>query len=414
MGSLRLRAVLLLLTLAALPVAAEEEANPVQPRAAATLADRDVCVAHAAAVGRQLLRRAKKTKAGLTFGNGPYVYDGDAGVALLFAGLHRATRDKKWLEATRATLREAMASAAKAKSKDGGLYTGRAGVGEACVEAYWATGDKAFLDLARKCAKGLGEFAATDIIFGAAGGGVFLLNLHRATGDKTYLKQARQLGEFLAATAIEKDGRAHWPLVPRGNPRVYLGFSHGAAGVGYFLLHLGRRTDEAKYKNLAEAAARFVLRHEEPEGKDGAHWWRTVPKSSNFQRIQWCHGAPGMGLFFNDLHRHLKKEPYEKALQRCLATTKRRGRNARKSGCQCHGVAGNAELFLEVYAANKDNGWLKEARHSASALLQKKGDGFEVKMGYAPSYMLGLSGIGHFFLRLADPKKTPLPMMIRD
>ena len=71
-----------------------------------------------------------------------------------------------------------------------------------------------------------------------------------------------------------------------GNQRVYLGFSHGAAGIGYFLLHLGRRTKHEPYLQLAREAAAFVLLHEDHEGEERAHWWRTVPKTSDYRRIQ--------------------------------------------------------------------------------------------------------------------------------
>ena len=42
-----------------------------------------------------------------------------------------------------------------------------------------------------------------------------------------------------------------------------------------------------------------------------------------------------------------------------------------------------------------------------SALLEPRGDSFVVPVGYGPSYMLGLAGIGHFFLRLAEREGAP-------
>ena len=140
-----------------------------------------------------------------------------------------------------------------------------------------------------------------------------------------------------------------------------------------------------------------MLAHE-----DKGHWWRTVPPSSKMRRLQWCHGAPGIGLFFRELPQHAD------ALKRCLAITQERGRTARKSGCQCHGVAGNAELFLEVYVDGKDERWLEEARRSGRLLIEQ-----HMSVEYDASYMVGLAGIGHFLLRLADPERTPLPMMVR-
>jgi hypothetical protein len=55
------------------------------------------------------------------------------------------------------------------------------------------------------------------------------------------------------------------------------------------------------------------------------------------------------------------------------------------------------------------------ARLFGSALLEPRGNGFEVRIAlgdyrYPPGYMLGLAGIGRYFLRLAAPEKTPLPL----
>ena len=415
MRAVSLHAVLspILLALAATSVGAKE-VNPAKPAVAKQLESKQICIELAEDVGVRLLETEGMSGTGTAADDDPAVYGGDAGVALLFASLYRATKRKKWLVATTSFLDRALA----AKSEDPGLYTGRSGVGQACIEAFWATGEKHFLRQARACAAPVDKYRATDLISGAAGTGVFLLNLHRATGEERYLKQARKAGDYLAASAVQNKGSAHWPIAPGRNPRVYLGFSHGAAGIGYFLLHLGRRTKHGVYTELAVEAARFVLRHEDREGEERAHWWRTVPKSSDDRRVQWCHGAPGIGFFFHDLHRYRKKKLYTDALARCLSTIRARGRSARASACQCHGVTGNAELFLEVYAVGGDARWLREARLSGSAILLSDAFGLTVRRGigsatYDSSYMLGLAGIGHFFLRLADPVATPLPMMVK-
>ena len=60
----------------------------------------------------------------------------------------------------------------------------------------------------------------------------------------------------------------------------------------------------------------------------------------------------------------------------------------------------------------KADALLEEARQWGSALLVPSGKGFALETRYDSSYMLGLAGIGHFFLRLADPKGTPLPLMV--
>jgi len=394
------RASLLLLATVA---AAGEEPNPVRPAAVKLLADPKACVALAEEAGRAILARDPK-------GKDPCVYSGDAGVALLHVGLYGATRKREWLAAARQALERAVAE----MGEEPGLYTGRAGVGQACLDAYRASGEAAFLAMARACAKGLDGPQATDVISGAAGIGIFRLNLHAATGGKEDLDAARRTGEWLAKRAIGVEGTVCWRVGADETSRIYTGFSHGAAGVGYFLLGLGNATGEAYYKDLAQEAGRFVARNATPEGEDGWLWYRTVPPQKDEEiRIQWCHGPPGNGLFFAALVR-AGKEAYRPALDRCLATTRRLGRTARAGGCQCHGVAGNAELLLEAYRLTKDKALLDEARLWATALLVPRGEGFAVDTEYDSSYMLGLAGIGHFLLRLGDPEGTPLPLMVAD
>jgi lantibiotic modifying enzyme len=392
------------------------EPNPVQPAAAERLRDPKACVRLAEEAGSALLARARDADGTLRFAreDDAAVYAGDAGVAILFVGLYRATRERKWLDAARKTLDGAVARA----PGDPGLYTGRAGIGQVCLDAHRASGEKRFLAQARECAKGLGEpegWASTDIIRGAAGIGIFQLNLSGVTRDAKDVAAARRTGEWLAARAIRADGTACWPAGSKGTSRIYTGFSHGAAGIGYFLLELSRATGDPSFRMLAEEAGRFVTRHAMAEGEDGWLWYRTVPPIEGEEiRVQWCHGPPGNGLFFAALSL-LGQAEYEvcgRALARCVATTRRKGRTARAGGCQCHGVAGNAELLLEAYRQTADEALLAEARAFASALVVPRGDTFALETGYDPSYMLGLAGIGHFFLRLADPERTPLPLMV--
>ena len=84
----------------------------------------------------------------------------------------------------------------------------------------------------------------------------------------------------------------------------------------------------------------------------------------------------------------------------------------------CHGLTGNAELL--IYASQV----LEDTRHLS--LVNTIGElGIEryrkLKLpwpcgvpgaGESPNLMLGLAGIGHFYLRLYDSSKPNLPLMV--
>lgn len=333
----------------------------------------------------------------------PEAYDGAAGVALFLFELSRATGEKRWIEPATRLLTRAIAEA-----EGPGLYTGRAGVGQVCLDAARITGDPSWIARAERIAAGLGEPEATDVISGAAGTGVFLLNLAAATGKPEPLAAATALGEYLEKRAVREDGRARWPVSER-LPRFYVGLSHGAAGIGLFLEALGRATGEERFSTLAREAAAFVLACAKDDGPDGLMWAKLEPPADGNFPVQWCHGSPGIGLFFLAMADATGDPAYEAALARCVAADRRRGMTARANGSQCHGVSGNAELFVEAWRSRRDDGLLATAREFARRLVGPEGLVVSLRGGeYGPGYMTGLAGIGRYFLRLADPEGVPM------
>jgi len=152
------------------PLAPAGEIHPVRPAAAKLLAKRAHCIRFAEQVGEAVRPTGKAD-----------VYSGDAGVAIFLAGLWRATEKPRWREAMARFLERALA----AEPRSAGLYTGLAGIGQACLEAHATTGDAKWLARAEECAKrldGLPRRRVADVISGEAGIGIFLLNLHQQGG----------------------------------------------------------------------------------------------------------------------------------------------------------------------------------------------------------------------------------------
>ena len=84
----------------------------------------------------------------------------------------------------------------------------------------------------------------------------------------------------------------------------------------------------------------------------------------------------------------------------------------------CHGIAGNAELFLEAADVLGDAQWLGVAEaigvrgieyyHHARRRWPCGVQGG----GETPGLLLGLAGIGWFFLRLHDRKNVPSVLLV--
>ena len=174
------------------------------------------------------------------------LYSGSAGVALFFMEAHKATGERKYLNQARAAVNHLAAT--YETIEDSGLYTGLAGVCYAIAEAHRLTGDRTYLSAARGCTARLRDRAkrvgaglewseTTDIIGGGAGIGLYLLYAARSFDGAESRDAAILAGRRLMSLARTDSTGSSWRMNPTF-PRVMPNFSHGTAGIAYFLATL--------------------------------------------------------------------------------------------------------------------------------------------------------------------------------
>jgi lantibiotic biosynthesis protein len=138
--------------------------------------------------------------------------------------------------------------------------------------------------------------------------------------------------------------------------------------------------------------------------------------------LAWCHGGPGIGLSRLFAARVLHDEEILRDLDEALATTARTCDSVvfPNSGslCLCHGLGGNADLLL-LAADERGRSDLREIaeRIGLAALAQLVTDDVPWPCGVngcgeTPNLMLGLAGIGHFFLRLYDSSSVSSVLLV--
>lgn len=305
------------------------------------------------------------------------------------------------------------------------LYEGNAGRAWAFLSLHEALGDTQWRDAALELAPRISTTiilpAAGDLIAGPAGQLLLLLRLHSVTGNNQWLNAARTIGDAIIKTAVPIGNGIKFPsfALPGGGNAFYPGFAHGSAGAGYALARLAGALpagERAAYSNAAEAAARWLddIVIQRPIG---VNWYRREPDQMNQIQIQWCHGSPGIGMFYAELYKLTQKQQHLDRAVQCAQLIESEG-TQHWSNCQCHGMAGNAELFLKLHRVTGDAAWLGKAAVVENYLWARRlqtstypawasGDGNNTNN---PGLMTGTAGVGWFYLQLAQEGRVAGPI----
>jgi hypothetical protein len=161
----------------------------------------------------------------------------------------------------------------------------------------------------------------------------------------------------LAATLLaERDADGLWTqqFIQHGHEARYLGPAHGFAGNVHVLR--GAVPDD-ELRSWIES----VLRAHAVWDGETVNWPPIV--GGDTDRVQWCHGAPGIVATLGDLMA-------EDLLLAGAETTWRHGPLDKGPGL-CHGTAGNGYALLKTYTVTGEEIWLERARSFAVAALDQ-------------------------------------------
>jgi lantibiotic modifying enzyme len=139
--------------------------------------------------------------------------------------------------------------------------------------------------------------------------------------------------------------------------------------------------------------------------------------------VAWCHGAPGIGLSrlraYEILGSDTARHEAEAAVRSTMRVLTHPAFGPQSDYALCHGRAGNAELLIHAAEALGD----ETARAAAETVGHQGIEAFcrhdlpwpcgVPGGGETPSLMLGLAGIGYFYLRLYDPVSVPSVLIVR-
>ncbi len=354
----------------------------------------------------------------------PNLYDGTAGIALFLARIHRLTGEELFAETAIGALNHSFAALPSLPEEVRcGVYSGGLGIAWAAAAAGDALGDERIVRRALREAAGMGRATDQapwlDVLGGAAGAIQALLELDLP-------QQAREHGARLLQAAVRGASGTSWDTMPGQTTAHLCGYGHGAGGIACALLELWSATGEKRYRDTALDAFRYERSHYSaehrnwPDLRDVSPYLPAQPQAPAQQvyAMGWCHGAPGIGLSRLRAHQLLPGDAaIAGELDAALATTAEACRKwvaMPGSGlCLCHGLGGNADLLIAAATAlgrPELRAAAEEAARGVIAQIVPNDLPWPCGVnggGETPNLMLGLAGIGYFFLRLYDSAEVP-------
>lgn len=205
------------------------------------------------------------------------LFYGNPGVVLFLLECHHVTGDSSCLNAARDGANELLEHIEEESQP--GLYVGLSGMGSALLETFRASADERYRDGVMRCITSLAtkareaggglewlsppivgrdsEWHPNDIIFGTAGIGLFLMAAAEALQEPGALELAEAGGRRLFELAEQKPGGFDWALDKTHELRMP-NFSHGTAGIVYFLASLAMATGDSSFSDAAVRGGSFL------------------------------------------------------------------------------------------------------------------------------------------------------------
>jgi lantibiotic modifying enzyme len=385
---------------------------------------------------RWIRASAIKTEQGITWPADPLdkksvgatLYSGAPGIILFLIEAYHSTADDRFLQDARAASDHLLSILSN--EKESGLYVGIAGIGFTLQETFKATRDAKYRQGALKCAQLIRERAikvgkgvewndSTDVIGGGAGIGLFLLYAAREFKEPALLDLAIQDGHRLLELARDEAGGQKWAMSP-GFKRLMPNFSHGTAGVAYFLATLYQQTKREEFLKGAIGGAKYLRQVAMTEG-DVCLVFHNEPDGKDLYYLGWCHGPAGTARLFYRLYQVTGDRVWMEWVKKSARALLQSGIPEKQTPgfwnnvSQCCGSAGVAEFSLNLYALTRDRAYLDFSRRVTANLIERAtrdADGMkwiQAEHRVRPDllvaqtgYMQGAAGIGMLLLHIDD------------
>jgi lantibiotic modifying enzyme len=333
------------------------------------------------------------------------LYSGSSGIVLFLLELARVTGDHSYLDQAAqgadylANQWKEQVSAKQKALIDSPLsfVSGLSSVPFALIETSKATGEQRYkkaaieateyiAKAAKPAASGVTWTHSSSVFSGDSGLILYLLYASAALENDAYLRLAAKAGDWLIQNAdADPRGGLRWNAW-KGQPipanyhipanAYFPNFEAGSPGPALALARLYADTKETRFLEAAKQGALHVQKLATVRGEAALVHYRE-PDLTDLYYLGFCHGPAGTARPFYELYKATNDAEY-------LKWVKRFARGVTESGipeqqtpgfwdvtCQCCGTAAIVEFFLGVWAATRQSEYLAFAKRAGDQLISK-------------------------------------------
>ncbi|XP_021287944.1 lanC-like protein GCR2 isoform X1 [Herrania umbratica] len=332
------------------------------------------------------------------------LYTGALGTAYLVFNAYQVTKNENDLK-----LCSDIVKACDSASKDSGRVTficGRAGICALGAVIAKHSGDARLQDhyLTKFKEIRFPSDLPNELLYGRAG---FLwacsfLNKHIGKETLSTIRMRAVVDEIIKS-GRRLAGKGTCPLMYEWHGKKYWGAAHGLAGIMHVLMDMELKPDEVED---VKGTLRYMIKSRYPTGN-----YPSSEGSESDRLVHWCHGAPGVTLTLVKAAEVFGDKEFLQAAVDAGEVVWKRGLLKRVG--ICHGISGNAYVFLSLYRLTGKVEYLYRAKAFASFLsdrAQKLISERKMHGGDHPySLFEGMGGMAYLFLDMGEPSKARFP-----
>lgn len=288
------------------------------------------------------------------------LYVGWSGVAWTLEQLHRATGDVRYRDGAMRLL-----STIHADAREAGRVDGRDATGDHPRDrgVHWGPYEDAI---------------SPDVFAGSAGVGLLLLWAAEALDHPPSVDLAARAGRWLLEHSHRRLVGRTWPrMVWEAETRVMPNFSHGAAGISYFLASLYEATGEREFLDGALAGAWHLRSIAETGGGEHCLVFHEEGDGEDRHYLGFCHGPVGTTRLFEKLYQVTGDQEWRTWADRGTRAILDSGIPEQRTPgfwnnvSQCCGSAGVIEHFVARYRNTGNREYLELARRIGDDVLAR-------------------------------------------